>query len=144
MPASPIYRPLEGTDGHWPIINIDNQDRQCTCHRPVGTRGGCGDGRGPCACPAGQTIHQGEVRHAGRIPPRTGTRPPHPLLPSPCPYSEGSGRRPLLPVLVVTIHNRAATLLWKSAGERGTRPGNSVPTSIPSSSRRGRHKKKET
>ncbi len=57
-----------------------------SCHRPVGTRGGRRDGRGPCACPAGQTIQQGEVRHAGRIPPRTGTRPPHPLHPSPCPY----------------------------------------------------------
>jgi hypothetical protein len=42
----------------------------------------------------------GEVRHEGGILTRTGTRPPHPLHPSPCPYSEGSGQRPLLLVLV--------------------------------------------
>jgi hypothetical protein len=41
--------------------------------------------------------------------PRTGTRPPHPLLSSPCPYSEGNGRCPLVPVLVVNIHHRAPT-----------------------------------
>ena len=49
---------------------------------------------------------QDDVRQEGRLPSRTGTRPPHPLHPSPCPYSEGSGRCPLLPVLVVNIHNR--------------------------------------
>jgi hypothetical protein len=65
-----------------PMMNIDNQDRSCACHRPVGTRGGGGDGRGPCACPGSHTIHQ----HEGRIPRRTGTRPPRPLHPSPCPY----------------------------------------------------------
>ena len=27
--------------------------------RPVGTRGGCGEGWGPCACPGGNTICQG-------------------------------------------------------------------------------------
>ena len=37
---------------------------------------------------------------------RTGTRPPHPLHPSPCPYSQGSGRCPLLPVLIGNLHYR--------------------------------------
>ena len=31
-----------------------NQDRSWACHRPVGTGGGCGEGKGPGACPAGQ------------------------------------------------------------------------------------------
>src|SRR5713101_5156109 len=29
--------------------------------RPVGTRGGCGEGWGPCACPGGHTIRLGCV-----------------------------------------------------------------------------------
>jgi uncharacterized protein (DUF779 family) len=33
------------------MMNIDNQDRECAYHRPVGTGGGCGDGKGPCAYP---------------------------------------------------------------------------------------------
>src|SRR5216684_2271746 len=53
---------------------------------PVGTRGGCGAGRGPCACPRGNAIQWGSVRQDGRTPTRTSTRPPHPLHPAPCPY----------------------------------------------------------
>src|SRR5438046_260010 len=46
--------------------------------RPVGTGGGVGWLRGPGACPGGNTMRQGFVRHEGRIPTRTGTRPPVP------------------------------------------------------------------
>ena len=53
----------------------------------VGTGGGCGDERGPGACPGGQTRRQGPVRPEDRIPTRTGTTqsgreekgPPSPL-----------------------------------------------------------------
>src|SRR5579859_2152280 len=53
---------------------------------PVGTGGGCGDGRGPCACPRRNMIRLGFIRPTACTPTRTGTRPPHPLHPSPCPY----------------------------------------------------------
>src|SRR5216683_4872011 len=56
------------------------------CLRPVGTRGGRGEGWGPCACPAGMTSGLGCVRPTGRIPTRTSTRPPHPPHCAPCPY----------------------------------------------------------
>ena len=36
-----------------------NRMQQYVLPRPVGTRGGCGDGWGPCACPDGNTIRQG-------------------------------------------------------------------------------------
>src|SRR5712692_1384974 len=49
------------------------------CLRPVGTRGGRGDGWGPCACP-------GCVTPPGLLPTRTSTRPPHPPHSAPCPY----------------------------------------------------------
>src|SRR5215469_18236462 len=49
------------------LMNIDTQNRSYACDRPVGTRGGSGDGRGPCACPAGHMIHQEYMRHEGRI-----------------------------------------------------------------------------
>src|SRR5579859_7775304 len=54
--------------------------------RPVGTGGGCGEGWGPCACPRGITIRSDFLRQKDHGPTRTGTRPPHPLRPSPCPY----------------------------------------------------------
>src|SRR5229473_6311901 len=56
------------------------------CLRPVGTRGGRGEGWGPCACPRGMTSGLGSVRPTGLIPTRTSTRPPHPPHPTPCPY----------------------------------------------------------
>src|SRR5579863_4582399 len=60
--------------------------------RPVGTRGGRGDGWGPCACPGHNTIRWGFVRQTGRLPTRTSTRPPHPPDPTPCPYRTEAGR----------------------------------------------------
>jgi hypothetical protein len=73
--------------------------------RPVGTRGGCGDGRGPCACPADTAIRRGSVRHDGRTSTRTSTRPPHPLHPAPCPYrTKGTQASPSGPHSFVTIH----------------------------------------
>src|SRR5216683_6574633 len=45
------------------------------CLRPVGTRGGRGDGWGPCACPGGLTSGLGCVRPTGLLPTRTSTRP---------------------------------------------------------------------
>src|SRR5712691_2777508 len=63
--------------------------------RPVGTRGGCGVGWGPCACPRWDMIPL-EFRHkswgkilepqANRTLMRTSTRPPHPPTSTPCPY----------------------------------------------------------
>src|ERR1700680_2249513 len=53
---------------------------------PVGTRGGCEEGWGPCACPRGNRIRLGSVRPDGHTPTRTSTRPPHPPNPAPCPY----------------------------------------------------------
>src|SRR5579863_6306560 len=52
----------------------------------VGAGGGCEDGRGPCACPRYHTIRWDGATQTNRTPTRTGTRPPHPLHPSPCPY----------------------------------------------------------
>src|SRR5216683_7765993 len=49
------------------------------CLRPVGTRGGRGDGWGPCACPGGLTSGLGCVRPTGLLPTRTSTRPLRPL-----------------------------------------------------------------
>src|SRR5260221_2010658 len=60
--------------------------------RPVGTRGGRGEGWGPCACPGGLTSSLGSVRSTGRIPTRTSTRPPHPPT---APLVPTGGRTPL-------------------------------------------------
>ena len=68
------------------LMNFSNRMQQCAWPRPVGTRGGCGEGWGPCACPGGNAIRPGSVRHEGRTATRTSTRPPHPPNPSPCPY----------------------------------------------------------
>ena len=38
------------------------------------------------ACPGGLTRRLGFGRHEDGIPRRTGTRPPHPPNPTPCPY----------------------------------------------------------
>jgi hypothetical protein len=78
----------------WPInralMNVDNRWRKRGTRRPVGTRGGCGEGRGPGACPGGNTMRLGSVRPTGLIPPRTSTRPPHPPHSTPCPYRTGN------------------------------------------------------
>src|SRR5262249_26449391 len=52
----------------------------------VGTGGGCGEGWGPCACPGGHTMRWDSATQTDRTPTRTGTRPPHPPNPAPCPY----------------------------------------------------------
>ena len=49
------------------------------CLRPVGTRGGRGEGWWPCACPGGLTSGLGCVRPTGLLPTRTSTRPLRPL-----------------------------------------------------------------
>jgi len=36
------------------LMDITNYNREWTFPRPVGTRGGCGAGWGPCACPSWQ------------------------------------------------------------------------------------------
>src|SRR5713101_5784284 len=43
-----------------------DQTRECAFPRPVGTRGGCGAGWGPCACPGGMTSGLGSLRPIGR------------------------------------------------------------------------------
>jgi hypothetical protein len=65
------------------------------CLRPVGTRGGCGAGWGPCACPGGSRIGLGSVRPTGRIPTRTSTRSPHPPHCAPCPYRTRDAPSPM-------------------------------------------------
>src|SRR5713101_5589373 len=53
----------------------------------VGTRGRCGEGRGPCACPGCHAIPLGFHDIPGQSPsPQTSTRPPHPPHTAPCPY----------------------------------------------------------
>ena len=78
-PSSAQLHPLS-------LMNFANRMQQCAWPRPVGTRGGCGEGWGPCACPGGNAIRPGSVRPDGHTPTRTSTRPPHPPNPSPCPY----------------------------------------------------------
>src|SRR6266851_1285101 len=68
--APPMYRAMIGN----------------ACLRPVGTRGGRGEGWGPCACPGGMTSGLGSLRPTGLLPTRTSTRPPHPPRSAPCPY----------------------------------------------------------
>src|SRR5581483_5505521 len=75
------------------MMNLDNRpdeffqsNRGMASLRSVGTRGGCGEGRGPGACPAGSAIRLGCVNHDGRTSTRTSTRPLPPLPSSPCPY----------------------------------------------------------
>src|ERR1700736_3712545 len=70
-----------------PVLMIfDNRIQQCTLLRPVGTRGGCGDGWGPCACPRWGATILPHGTPTNRTPTRTGTRPPHPPNPAHCPY----------------------------------------------------------
>src|SRR5581483_872251 len=60
-----------------------------------GTRGGCGVGRGPGACPRARYVircghHETLTNYAAT---RTSTRPPHPPNRTPCPYSYGGQSR---------------------------------------------------
>src|SRR5713226_117497 len=62
----------------WPPDDFCQPNRGMSgnvCLRPVGTRGGRGDGWGPCACPGGLTSGLGCVRPPGLLPTRTSTRP---------------------------------------------------------------------
>src|SRR5438132_10110487 len=101
---------------------LNDQTRECACPRPVGTRGGCGAGWGPGACPGGSSIRWGSVRQDGRTPTRTSTRPPHPPHPAPCPYRTRDAHFPIrlsnlirtLPILVVKTHHRALALACSS------------------------------
>src|SRR5229473_6442781 len=54
---------------------FNDQTRECVYPRPVGTRGGCGAGWGPCACPRRYSIRWGSVRQDGYTRTRTSTRP---------------------------------------------------------------------
>ncbi len=72
------------------------------CLRPVGTRGGRGEGWGPRACPAGMTSGLGSVRSTGLIPTRTSTRPPHPPHPTPCPYRMQDAGAASVPMGMIT------------------------------------------
>ena len=93
--CSPLKKPHNGLEPNTlgiapgPIMNVDEQNQEGACHRP----GETGDGWGP----GGQTGRQGSVRHEDGIPTRTGTRPPHPPHPTPCPYRTGGRRRAMNP-----------------------------------------------
>ena len=65
---------------------FDNRTGECAWPRPVGTRGGVGWMRGPCACPCRNATMLLHGTLANRVATRTSTRPPHPPHPSPCPY----------------------------------------------------------
>ncbi len=87
---------------------LNDQTRECACPRPVGTRGGCGAGWGPGACPGGSSIRWGSVRQDGRTPTRTSTRPPHPPHPAPCPYRTRDAHFPIrLSNLIRTLGTQA-------------------------------------
>src|SRR5579859_1865199 len=53
----------------------------------VGTGGGDGWMRGPCACPRAKAIRFLYATSPNRVATRTGTRPPPILTSTPCPYS---------------------------------------------------------
>src|SRR5690348_16783914 len=52
----------------------------------VGTGGACEEGWGPGACPCCHLVRWFSVKPNESTLTRTGTRPPHPPHPSPCPY----------------------------------------------------------
>src|SRR5260221_5349126 len=66
------------------LMVLNDQTRECACPRPVGTRGGCGAGWGPGACPAGNASQWG-LRGATRSHPNQdkhqapSSTPPRPL-----------------------------------------------------------------
>src|SRR5713226_1267240 len=60
--ALPVLMMFENRRREWcgPVLMVFNdQTRECACPRPVGTRGGCRAGWGPCACPDGNAIQWG-------------------------------------------------------------------------------------
>src|SRR5947209_4813035 len=52
----------------------------------VGTRGGVGWVRGPCACPGWSATHLPDETQTSRVVTRTSTRPPPVPTSAPCPY----------------------------------------------------------
>jgi len=90
------------------LLVLNDQPRECACPRPVGTRGGCGAGWGPCACPPRSSSRWGSLRQGGRIPTRTSTRPPHPPYPAPCPYRTRDAHFPIrLSTIIRTLASPA-------------------------------------
>ncbi len=57
--------------------------------RPVGTRGGCEVGRGPCACPRGMKIRLGSVRQHGHTPNEDKHKAPSSTQPRPLSLQDG-------------------------------------------------------
>src|SRR5215510_5605375 len=76
------------------LMTIDTQNQSCTYPRSVEI--GVDEGRGPCACPGRDAILMPHIPLMNRLATRTGTRPTHPLHPSPCPYREPLARDPSL------------------------------------------------
>ena len=96
--ALPVLMMFDNRRREWcgPVLMVLNdQPRECACPRPVGTRGGCGAGWGPGACPCGSSIRWGSMRQDGRTPTRTSTRPTHPPHPAPCPYRTRDAHFPI-------------------------------------------------
>src|SRR5229473_4196391 len=86
--------------------------------RPVGTRGGCGAGRGPCACPGGNAIHLG-ISWSKMVAPQPG-QAQGPLIHS-------------TPPLVPTGRGRAFSIIplfgrQNSLGERAHTPSTGRPS----------------
>src|SRR5258708_22321799 len=106
------------SSGRWGRKRSDGAITRFDCHHSVGTRGRCGAGWGPGACPGGNAIQWG-FRGANRSPPNQdkhqapSSTPPRPLsLQDPGPQaSQWIG----LPDSVVTIHQMAGVFRrWAS------------------------------
>src|SRR5712664_3357365 len=93
------------------------------CLRPVGTRGGRGEGWGPRACPGGMTSGLGSVRPTGLIPTRTSTRPPHPPHSTPCPYRKEADipNHSAMRLAKIIRHSKYAIILQYSVFAKGAR-----------------------
>src|SRR5947209_5603547 len=78
----------------------------------VGTGGGCEEGWGPCACPRAEATRWHYESRTNRVATRTGTRPPHPLSPSLCPY------RTLGPLAALFISQFSCHVVQCSEGEK--------------------------
>ena len=96
------------------MTRLDRQMQKCARLRSVGTRGGCGEGWGPCACPRGNNILLGfdEVPLNYIYRTRTSTRPPHPLRSTPCPYRRERPFRATLQLYWYVRKNRINSL-WR-------------------------------
>ena|SRR6266851_2868645 len=93
------------------LLVFHDQTRECAGPRPVGTRGGCGAGWGPGACPPRSSMRWGSVRQDGRTRTRTSTRPPHPLHPTPCPYRTRDAHFPIRLSNIIRTPWAASTLM---------------------------------